>query len=134
MGDAVANIITHNVKSVLPIAPSEISASKDPLAKLADTLTPSLFKAQIEWLMDRSAFGATIKPNNVQRDKLLLQQSRQKTAEFWKETAEMMYEQFGIDAHPEMYKRQQRQVQSTHMRAGRNRWQVYLTSADILAQ
>ncbi len=104
VGDAVANIITHNVKSVLPIAPSEISASKDPLAKLADTLTPSLFKSQMQWLMNRSAFGATIKPNNVQREKLLSQQSHQNTAEFWKETAEMMYEQFGVDMHPEFYK------------------------------
>lgn len=104
VGDAVANIITHNVKSVLPIAPSEISASKDPLAKLADTLTPSLFKAQMQWLMDRNAFGASIKPNSVQREKLLSQQSRQDTAEFWKETAEMMYEQFGVDMHPEFYK------------------------------
>lgn len=104
VGDAVANIITHNVKSVLPIAPSEISASKDPLAKLADTLTPSLFKAQMQWLMDRNAFGASIKPNSVQREKLLSQQSRQNTAEFWKETAEMMYEQFGVDMHPEFYK------------------------------
>lgn len=104
VSDAVANIITHNVKSVLPIAPSEISASKDPLAKLADTLTPSLFKAQMQWLMDRNAFGASIKPNSVQREKLLSQQSRQNTAEFWKETAEMMYEQFGVDMHPEFYK------------------------------
>lgn len=104
VGDAVANITTHNVKSVLPIAPSEISASKDPLAKLADTLTPSLFKAQMQWLMDRNAFGASIKPNSVQREKLLSQQSRQNTAEFWKETAEMMYEQFGVDMHPEFYK------------------------------
>lgn len=104
VGDAVANIITHNVKSVLPIAPSEISASKDPLAKLADTLTPSLFKAQMQWLMDRNAFGASIKPNSVQREELLSQQSRQNTAEFWKETAEMMYEQFGVDMHPEFYK------------------------------
>lgn len=104
VGDAVANIITHNVKSVLPIAPSEISASKAPLAKLADTLTPSLFKAQMQWLMDRNAFGASIKPNSVQREKLLSQQSRQNTAEFWKETAEMMYEQFGVDMHPEFYK------------------------------
>lgn len=104
VGDAVANIITHNVKSVLPIAPSEISASKDPLAKLADTLTPSLFKSQMQWLMDRNAFGASIKPNSVQREKLLSQQSRQNTAEFWKDTAEMMYEQFGVDMHPEFYK------------------------------
>lgn len=104
VGDAVANIITHNVKSVLPIAPSEISASKEPLAKLFDTLSPTMVKAQLQWVMNRSAFGGILRPTTVQREKLLSQQSFQDTAEFWKETAEMMYEQFGVDMHPEFYK------------------------------
>lgn len=104
VGDAVANIITHNVKSVLPIAPSEIPASKEPLAKLFDTLSPTMVKAQLQWVMNRSAFGGILRPTTVQREKLLSQQSFQDTAEFWKETAEMMYEQFGVDMHPEFYK------------------------------
>lgn len=104
VSDAVANIITHNVKSVLPIAPSEIPASKEPLAKLFDTLSPTMVKAQLQWVMNRSAFGGILRPTTVQREKLLSQQSFQDTAEFWKETAEMMYEQFGVDMHPEFYK------------------------------
>lgn len=103
-GDAVANIIAHNVKSVMPVAPSEISASKDPLAKLADTLTPSLFKSATQWATDRNAFGGKIKPGFVQSDKLLSQQSKSTTAAFWEETAKWLYDNVGVDNHPELYK------------------------------
>ncbi|MBF0785793.1 hypothetical protein E4T80_10005 [Muribacter muris] len=102
--DAFANIVAHNAKSVMPVSPSEISASKYPLEKLADTLTPTMFKSLTQWVMDRNAFGNRIKPSFVQGDKLLSQQSKSTTAEFWQETAKWMQDNLGFDAHPEAYK------------------------------
>ncbi|WP_179108676.1 LPD38 domain-containing protein, partial [Rodentibacter genomosp. 2] len=103
LSDAVGNIVAHNAKSLMPVSPNETSVTKDPFAKIANTLTPTIFKPFVELATDRNAFGNKITPNWVNEKELHTTQSKSNTAKFWEDVAKTMYDVFGMDAHPESY-------------------------------
>ncbi|MCQ9120938.1 hypothetical protein MUU45_000756 [Rodentibacter pneumotropicus] len=103
LSDAVGNIVAHNAKSLMPVSPNETSVTKDPFAKIANTLTPTIFKPFVELATDRNAFGNKITPNWVNEKELHATQSKSNTAKFWEDVAKTMYDVFGMDAHPESY-------------------------------
>ncbi|MGY4674234.1 LPD3 domain-containing protein [Ursidibacter arcticus] len=103
LSDAIANVVSHNVKSVVPVSPNETSAAKDPFAKVINTLAPTILKPFVELATDRNAFGNKITPSYVNEKELHATQSKSNTAQFWEDVATTMYDTFGMDAHPESY-------------------------------
>ncbi|WP_101774971.1 LPD23 domain-containing protein [Pasteurella oralis] len=102
--EAGVNMLSHSMKTFAPVSPSEISAAKYPLEKLALTATPSILQPLMQNVINRSAFGNKITTNFVREDKLKAEQSKSTTAQFWKDLAIDMQQATGIDMHPEQIK------------------------------
>ncbi|HHW7447876.1 TPA: LPD38 domain-containing protein [Pasteurella multocida] len=102
--EAGVNMLSHSMKTFAPVSPSEISAAKYPLEKLALTATPSILQPLMQNALNRSAFGSQITTNFVVKDKLKAEQAKSTTAEFWKDLAVDMQQSIGIDMHPEQIK------------------------------
>ncbi|MGY4848508.1 MuF-C-terminal domain-containing protein [Pasteurella multocida] len=102
--EAGVNMLSHSMKTFAPVSPSEISAAKYPLEKLALTATPSILQPLVQNALNRSAFGNKITTNFVRDDKLKAEQSKSTTAQFWKDLAIDMQQTIGIDMHPEQIK------------------------------
>ncbi len=102
--EAGVNMLSHSMKTFAPVSPSEISAVKYPLEKLALTATPSILQPLMQNALNRSAFGSKITTNFVRTDKLKAEQSKSTTAQFWKDLAIDMQQSIGIDMHPEQIK------------------------------
>ncbi|WP_168694087.1 LPD3 domain-containing protein [Histophilus somni] len=102
--EAGVNMVTHATKTFAPVSPSEISALKYPLEKLALTFTPSILQPLMQNALNRSAFGSQITTNFVRQDKLKAEQSKSTTAQFWKDLAIDIQQTLGLDMHPEQIK------------------------------
>lgn len=102
--EAGVNMVTHATKTFAPVSPSEISAVKYPLEKLALTFTPSILQPLMQNALNRSAFGSQITTNFVRQDKLKAEQSKSTTAQFWKDLAIDIQQTLGLDMHPEQIK------------------------------
>lgn len=102
--EAGVNMLSHSMKTFAPVSPSEISAAKYPLEKLALTATPSILQPLMQNALNRSAFGSQITTNFVVKDKLKAEQAKSTTAEFWKDLAIDIQQSTGIDMHPEQIK------------------------------
>ena len=102
--EAGANMLVHSMKTFSPVSPSEISAAKYPLEKIALTTTPSILQPIMQNVLNRSAFGNKITTNYVRDDKLKAEQSKATTAQFWKDVAIDLNDSLGIDMHPEQIK------------------------------
>ncbi len=102
--EAGANMLVHSLKTFSPVSPSEISAAKYPMEKIALTVTPTILQPIMQNVVNRSAFGNKITTNYVRDDKLKAEQSKATTAQFWKDTALFMNDNLGIDMHPEQIK------------------------------
>ncbi|HEH9616994.1 TPA: hypothetical protein SIC63_002204 [Pasteurella multocida] len=102
--EAGVNMLSHSMKTFAPVSPSEISAAKYPLEKLALTATPSILQPLMQNALNRSAFGSQITTNFVVKDKLKAEQAKSTTAEFWKDLAIDIQQTLGIDMHPEQIK------------------------------
>ncbi|AWI51362.1 hypothetical protein DDU33_07630 [Actinobacillus porcitonsillarum] len=104
MSEAATNMFVHSMRTFAPISPSEISAAKFPLEKLALTATPTILQPLMQNVLNRSAFGSQITTNFVRDDKLKSEQSKSTTAQFWKDVAVELNDVLGIDMHPEQIK------------------------------
>lgn len=104
ISEAATNMFVHSMKTFAPISPSEISAAKFPLEKLALTATPTILQPLMQNVLNRSAFGSQITTNFVRDDKLKSEQSKSTTAQFWKDVAVELNDVLGIDMHPEQIK------------------------------
>lgn len=104
ISEAATNMFVHSMKTFAPISPSEISAAKFPLEKLALTATPTILQPLMQNVLNRSAFGSQITTNFVRDDKLKSEQSKSTTAQFWKDIAVELNDVLGIDMHPEQIK------------------------------
>lgn len=102
--EAGANMLVHSLKTFSPVSPSEISAAKYPMEKIALTATPTILQPIMQNVVNRSAFGNKITTNHVRDDKLKAEQSKATTAQFWKDTALFMNDKLGIDMYPEQIK------------------------------
>ncbi|OBX05756.1 hypothetical protein QV06_01090 [Gallibacterium genomosp. 3] len=102
--EAAVNMLSHSMKTFAPISPSEISALKYPLEKIALTVTPTVLQPLMQNVVNRSAFGSKITTNFVQENKLKAEQSKSTTAQFWKDVAIDLQQTLGIDMHPEQIK------------------------------
>ncbi|PJG83755.1 LPD38 domain-containing protein [Caviibacterium pharyngocola] len=102
--DAAVNMAAHSMKTFAPVSPSEISAAKFPMEKLALTFTPSVLQPIMQNALNRNAFGSQITPGFIQKDKTKAEQAKSTTAQFWKETALWLNDNLGIDMHPEQIK------------------------------
>ncbi|MCW9710011.1 hypothetical protein L5B71_03785 [Avibacterium sp. 21-586] len=102
--EAAVNMLVHTMKTFAPISPSEISAAKYPLEKVAMTATPTILQPLMQIALNRNAFGSQITTNFVRDDKLKAEQAKSTTAQFWKDVALQVHDVFGIDAHPEQIK------------------------------
>ncbi|WP_218637822.1 MuF-C-terminal domain-containing protein, partial [Histophilus somni] len=102
--EAGVNMVTHATKTFAPVSPSEISAAKYPLEKLALTFTPSILQPLMQNALNRSAFGGKITTNFVLQDRLKAEQSKSTTAQFWKDLAIDIQQTLGFDMHPEQIK------------------------------
>ncbi|MFZ7198472.1 LPD38 domain-containing protein [Avibacterium avium] len=103
-GEAAVNMLVHTMKTFAPISPSEISAAKYPIEKVAMTATPTILQPLMQIALNRNAFGSQITTNFVRDDKLKAEQAKSTTAQFWKDVALQVHDVFGIDAHPEQIK------------------------------
>lgn len=99
-----ANMFAHAFKTFAPVSPSEISAAKFPMEKIALTVTPTMLQPLMQNVVNRSAFGSKITTNFVRDDKLKAEQSKATTAQFWKDVALDLHDSMGIDMHPEQIK------------------------------
>lgn len=104
ISEAATNMFVHSMKTFAPISPSEISAAKFPLEKLALTATPTILQPLMQNVLNRSAFGSQITTNFVRDDKLKSEQFKSTTAQFWKDVAVELNDVLGIDMHPEQIK------------------------------
>ena len=102
--EAGANMLVHSLKTFSPVSPSEISAAKYPMEKIALTATPTILQPIMQNVINRSAFGNKITTNYVRDDKLKAEQSKATTAQFWKDVAINLNDTMGIDMHPEQIK------------------------------
>lgn len=102
--EAAVNMLVHTMKTFAPISPSEISAAKYPIEKVAMTATPTILQPLMQIALNRNAFGSQITTNFVRDDKLKAEQAKSTTAQFWKDVALQVHDVFGIDAHPEQIK------------------------------
>ena len=102
--EAGTNMLVHSMKTFSPVSPSEISAAKYPLEKIALTTTPTILQPIMQNVLNRSAFGNKITTNYVRDDKLKAEQSKATTAQFWKDVAIDLNDSLGIDMHPEQIK------------------------------
>lgn len=102
--EAGANMLVHSLKTFSPVSPSEISAAKYPMEKIALTVTPTILQPIMQNVVNRSAFGNKITTNYVRDDKLKAEQSKVTTAQFWKDVAINLNDTMGIDMHPEQIK------------------------------
>lgn len=102
--EAGANMLVHSLKTFSPVSPSEISAAKYPMEKIALTATPTILQPIMQNVVNRSAFGNKITTNYVRDDKLKAEQSKATTAQFWKDVAINLNDTMGIDMHPEQIK------------------------------
>lgn len=102
--EAGANMLVHSLKTFSPVSPSEISAAKYPMQKIALTVTPAILQPIAQNVINRSAFGNKITTNYVSDDKLKAEQSKATTAQFWKDVAIDLNDSLGIDMHPEQIK------------------------------
>lgn len=102
--EAGANMLVHSLKTFSPVSPSEISAAKYPMEKIALTATPTILQPIMQNVVNRSAFGNKITTNYVRDDKLKAEQSKATTAQFWKDVAINLNDTMSIDMHPEQIK------------------------------
>ena len=102
--EAGTNMLVHSLKTFSPVSPSEISAAKYPMEKIALTVTPAILQPIAQNIINRSAFGNKITTNYVSEDKLKAEQSKATTAQFWKDVAIDLNDSMGIDMHPEQIK------------------------------
>lgn len=102
--EAGANMLVHSLKTFSPVSPSEISAAKYPMEKIALTVMPTILQPIMQNVVNRSAFGNKITTNYVRDDKLKAEQSKATTAQFWKDVAINLNDTMGIDMHPEQIK------------------------------
>ena len=102
--EAGTNMLVHSMKTFSPVSPSEISAAKYPLEKIALTTTPTILQPIMQNVLNRSAFGNKITTNYVRDDKLKAEQSKATTAQFWKDVAIDLNDSLGIDMHTEQIK------------------------------
>lgn len=102
--EAGTNMLVHSMKTFSPVSPSEISAAKYPMEKIALTTTPTILQPIMQNVLNRSAFGNKITTNYVRDDKLKAEQSKATTAQFWKDVAIDLNDSLGIDMHPEQIK------------------------------
>lgn len=102
--EAGANMLVHSMKTFSPVSPSEISAAKYPMEKIALTVTPAILQPIAQNIINRSAFGNKITTNYVSEDKLKAEQSKATTAQFWKDVAIDLNDSMGIDMYPEQIK------------------------------
>ncbi|HHF6979647.1 TPA: LPD38 domain-containing protein [Haemophilus influenzae] len=66
--EAGANMLVHSLKTFSPVSPSEISAAKYPMEKIALTATPTILQPIMQNVVNRSAFGNKITTNYVRDD------------------------------------------------------------------
>ena len=102
--EAGTNMLVHSMKTFSPVSPSEISAAKYPMEKIALTVTPAILQPIAQNIINRSAFGNKITTNYVSEDKLKAEQSKATTAQFWKDVAIDLNDSMGIDMYPEQIK------------------------------
>ena len=102
--EAGTNMLVHSLKTFSPVSPSEISAAKYPMEKIALTVTPAILQPIAQNIINRSAFGNKITTNYVSEDKLKAEQSKATTAQFWKDVAIDLNDSMGIDMYPEQIK------------------------------
>lgn len=102
--DALADSIKSTFKSISPISPSEIEATKNPLMFMVQTLTPSTLRPIVDVATNTSAFGAPITKPRLNPKIPASAQGRENTEGFWKDTAKKLYETTGADVAPEKIK------------------------------
>ncbi|QLB20058.1 hypothetical protein A6B43_08680 [Vespertiliibacter pulmonis] len=104
--DASVNVVTNFGKVFAPVSPSDISASKDPVAKLVLTLTPSIALPVIQLGFNRDAFGRPIHTTFERGEKIKAEQGKANTADAWEHIALSLYDMTGgvIDMYPESVK------------------------------
>ena len=102
--DAITDSLKSTFKSISPISPSEIEATKNPLMFMVQTLTPSTLRPIVDVATNTSAFGAPITKPRLNPKLPASAQGRENTEGFWKDTAKKLYETTGADVAPEKIK------------------------------
>ncbi|MDH2997160.1 hypothetical protein A1D22_05670 [Pasteurellaceae bacterium LFhippo2] len=102
--DASVNIAMNWTKNFAPVTPSEISATHDPLNKLAQSVSPTALLPLVQLATNKNAFGAQITTGRTDPKEIRATQSKPNTAPEWETASTWLFDNLGIDMHPEQVK------------------------------
>lgn len=103
-GDALGEVAKSWVKSVAPVAPSDMEIHERPVDWLVQTITPTLARPLMNIYSDQTAFGAPLTPQFLDNKKMKYEQQKRTTAGFWGDVAQNIHEMTGIDMYPDHVK------------------------------
>jgi hypothetical protein len=98
-GEIISNIADIAMDSFIPLPLSKISAADKPMAKIVDTLMPSLIRPLVEFQMNLNTFGQEIY-NNRQSRYGDAYTGGDSIPDMYKDTARFLVDNFGLDWSP----------------------------------
>jgi len=98
-GEIISNIADIAIDSFIPLPLSKISAADKPVAKIVDTLMPSLARPLVEFQMNLNTFGQEIY-NNRQSRYGDAYTGGDSIPDMYKDTAKFLVDNFGLDWSP----------------------------------
>ena len=98
-GEIISNIADIAIDSFIPLPLSKISAADKPMAKIVDTLMPSLIRPLVEFQMNLNTFGQEIY-NNRQSRYGDAYTGGDSIPDMYKDTAKFLVNNFGLDWSP----------------------------------
>jgi len=102
--DALGELAKGWVKSVSPVAPSDIELAKRPANWLMMTFTPTVLRPLTSIASDQTAFGQPLTPVFKSADKFRSEQARRTTPRAYTEVAKEIREMTGVDLYPDHIK------------------------------
>lgn len=104
LGEAVAEQIKGGVKSMAPVAPSEMELMERPVDFMVQTITPTLLRPIFNVYADQTAFGQRLTPAFKDPDKLKAETFRRSVPPQFVEAAQWMHDTLGLDVYPDHLK------------------------------
>jgi hypothetical protein len=102
--DAVTQAAMAWMKSLYPIPISEVEITKNPMAFLVKTFTPTAFRPAVDLATNTDAWGNPLTVYYPDRSKYRSEQGKITTPLFWKNMAKELKDTFGLDVYPEHLK------------------------------
>jgi hypothetical protein len=99
-GEFLSNCAQIGIDSFIPLPVSRISFKEHPMEAIADTLTPSLFRPTMEWLMHVDGLGHAINQDNSQSGTPNAFKGRGGTPEYIKDFCLYMFNEHDVDLNP----------------------------------